>query len=56
MAREDLPQEVVVAIQRILDIQSADDSDPFDGFSEQFSTASILNQLFPDGGPLQPEY
>jgi hypothetical protein len=53
MAREDLPQEVVLAIQRILEIQSNDDGDPFDGFSDEFSTAGILNQFFPDGGSLQ---
>ncbi|KAH6906364.1 Vps53-like protein [Coprinopsis sp. MPI-PUGE-AT-0042] len=52
MAREDLPQEVVLAIQRILDIQATDDSDPFDGLSEEFSTASILNQFFPDEAAL----
>ncbi|KAG2016360.1 hypothetical protein CC2G_009531 [Coprinopsis cinerea AmutBmut pab1-1] len=47
----DLPQEVVLAIQRILDARPTTD-DPFDGLVEEFSTVSILNEFFPDEASL----
>jgi hypothetical protein len=40
-----LPREVVLSIQRILEIK---ETDPLDALSD-FNPVEILNQLFPDG-------
>ncbi|TFK21105.1 hypothetical protein FA15DRAFT_672889 [Coprinopsis marcescibilis] len=45
-------QEVVLAIQRILEIQPTDGLDPFDGLSEHFNAVNILNEFFPDESSL----
>jgi hypothetical protein len=41
-----LPREIVLSIQRILELQ---DSDPLDALGD-FDPVDTLNQLFPDGG------
>lgn len=43
-----LPDEIVQAIQRILQLPSQPD-DPLDEFSHHFDPAVSLNKLFPDG-------
>jgi hypothetical protein len=45
----ELPQELIFAIQRILELNSENQSDPLDVFSNDFSPIDMLNQLFPDG-------
>src|ERR1700675_1792882 len=47
---EELPHEVILAIQRILDIQPGyDDEDPLATLSNDFSRVEMLNSFFPDG-------
>jgi hypothetical protein len=45
----ELPHEVVVSIQRILEIQPTEEVDRLDGLSERFNAVEILNDFFPDG-------
>lgn len=49
MSTDELPHEVIVSIQRVLDIQSTEDFDRLDGLSEKFDAIEILNDFFPDG-------
>ena len=44
-----LPHELVVSIQRVLDLHSGSDLDPLDDLSDEFSPINGLNQFFPDG-------
>ena len=43
------PNEVVLAIQHILDIKQDEVSDPFDELSGNFNPVKVLNDFFPDG-------
>jgi hypothetical protein len=45
----ELPHEVVVSIQRVLEIQPTEEVDRLDGLSERFNAVEILNDFFPDG-------
>ncbi|KAG6375541.1 Vps53-like protein [Boletus reticuloceps] len=47
-----LPQELVLAIQRVLERNSEESDDPLDDLSSNFSPVDILNQLFPDEASL----
>ena len=51
MQRRDveLPQELVLAIQRVLELNPEQNDDPLDDLSNNFSPVVVLNQLFPDG-------
>ena len=49
MISDELPHEVVLSIQRVLEIQSTEEVDRLDGLSEKFSAVEILNDFFPDG-------
>ncbi|KAF9268827.1 hypothetical protein L218DRAFT_917932 [Marasmius fiardii PR-910] len=42
---DELPRELVLSIQRVLETQS---SDPFEPFSNEFNPAEVLNNFFPD--------
>jgi len=44
-----LPLEVILPLQRILDLQHGNDVGAFDGVTGQFDTVGFLNQLFPTG-------
>jgi len=46
---QELPLEVVLALQRTLDLQHVEDVDTFDGVVGQFDTVGFLNQQFPTG-------
>lgn len=48
----ELPQEVVVAIQRILELNPENQNDPLDVLSNEFNPLDMLNQLFPDEASL----
>ncbi|KAF8638746.1 hypothetical protein AX17_001987 [Amanita inopinata Kibby_2008] len=52
MLGDELPHEVILAIQRILEIKQDEDSDPLDDLSSTFSPVKVLNDLFPDEGSL----
>ncbi|KAF8134453.1 Vps53-like protein [Boletus edulis] len=47
-----LPQELVLAIQRVLERNPEESDDPLDDLSSNFSPVDILNQLFPDEASL----
>ena len=49
MPGDELPHEVVLSIQRVLEIQQTDEIDRLDGLSEKFNAIEILNDFFPDG-------
>lgn len=51
MQRRDaeLPQELVLAIQRVLELNPEQNDDPLDDLSNNFNPVDVLNQLFPDG-------
>lgn len=46
---QELPLEVLLSLQRILDLHHGNDVDTFDGVAGQFDTVGLLNQLFPTG-------
>lgn len=46
---EELPHEVILAIQRVLNLQSGPETDPLDTLSNDFNPVAVLNSLFPDG-------
>jgi len=46
---QELPLEVILSLQRILDLQHGNDADTLDGVSGQFDTVGYLNKLFPTG-------
>jgi hypothetical protein len=45
---EGLPHELVISIQRVLELQPTAESDTLDALSG-FNPVNVLNQLFPDG-------
>ena len=49
MSNDELPHEVVLAIQRVLEIQPSEEIDRLDGLSERFNAVEILNDFFPNG-------
>ena len=52
MPNDDLPHEVILSIQRVLELESSEEVDRLDGLSEKFNTVEILNEFFPDGPSL----
>ena len=49
MPNDDLPHEVILSIQRVLELEPSGEVDILDGLSEKFNTVEILNNFFPDG-------
>ena len=49
MFGDELPNDIVLALQRILEIEQHESTDPLDDLSSNFSTAKVLNDFFPDG-------
>jgi hypothetical protein len=50
MTRHDeLPHEVILSINRILDIRADGNGDPLDTLENDFSPVDLLNSFFPDG-------
>ncbi|KAF7315688.1 hypothetical protein MIND_00084400 [Mycena indigotica] len=52
MYHDELPPEVVVAIERVLELKTGPDADPLDVLSHDFSCIEILNGYFPDEASL----
>ena len=46
---QELPLEVILSLQRILNLQDGDEVGAFAGVAGQFDTVGFLNQLFPTG-------
>ena len=49
LREEELPPELILSIERILELHTTSDSDPFDSLANDFNTVAALNQYFPDG-------
>ncbi|PSR73209.1 hypothetical protein PHLCEN_2v10930 [Hermanssonia centrifuga] len=49
---EGLPHELILSIQRVLDLRPGPDSDPLDSFSDNFNPVGMLNEFFPDEASL----
>lgn len=48
--REDeLPRELILSIERVLDIRSGTESDPLDVLTNDFNAVNMLNKYFPNG-------
>lgn len=45
----ELPQELVLAIQRVLELNPEQSDDPLDDLSNNFNPVDVLNRFFPDG-------
>jgi hypothetical protein len=54
MYNDELPHEVIVAIQRVLELKTGEGADPLDALSTNFSAVEVLNELFPDGASAKP--
>ncbi|KAJ6594211.1 Vps53-like protein [Mycena capillaripes] len=52
MHHDELPHEVILAIQRVLELPSGQDADPLDALSNEFNPVDILNGFFPDEASL----
>ena len=50
---ETLPHELILSIQRVLNIQSGPEADPLDDLSDEFNPVGILNGIFPEGRHLE---
>lgn len=48
---ETLPHELILSIQRVLNLQPRTDTDPLDVLSNNFNPGGVLNGYFPDGKP-----
>lgn len=44
-----LPPELILSIQRVLELYPGADSDPLDDLSDDFNPVGIINEFFPDG-------
>lgn len=49
MQNDELPHEVILAVQRVLEIVPAELTDHLDGLSQDFNPVAILNDFFPNG-------
>ncbi|KAJ7282965.1 Vps53-like protein [Mycena rebaudengoi] len=52
MYHDELPHEVILAIQRVLELQVGKDADPLDTLSNDFDPSDMLNGFFPDEASL----
>ncbi|THH12677.1 hypothetical protein EW146_g7473, partial [Bondarzewia mesenterica] len=49
---EELPHELIISIQRVLDLHPGPDTDPLDNLSDEFDSVNVLNGYFPDEASL----
>jgi vacuolar protein sorting-associated protein 53 len=52
MHNDELPPELLLAIQNVLNTQSTQERDPLEDISNNFDAAKILNGYFPDGASI----
>ncbi|KAF8800212.1 hypothetical protein BYT27DRAFT_7200395 [Phlegmacium glaucopus] len=52
MPNDDLSHEVILSIQRVLELEPSGEVDRLDGLSEKFNAVEILNDFFPDEASL----
>ena len=53
MPNDDLPHEVILSIQRVLELEPSGEIDRLDILSERFNAVEILNDFFPDGSSVK---
>jgi vacuolar protein sorting-associated protein 53 len=46
---EDLPHDLVLSLERILDLKPLPDTDHLDIVGDSFNVADVINAYFPDG-------
>ena len=49
LREDELPPELILSIERILNLHATQDSDPLDKLSNDFNPVGVLNEYFPDG-------
>ena len=49
LREDELPPELILSIERILDLHATPDSDPLDKLTNDFNPIGVLNEYFPDG-------
>lgn len=49
MHADKISPEVILGIQRVLDLENNKEVDDLDGFVKDFSPVEVLNKFFPDG-------
>ena len=49
LREDELPSELILSIERILNLHATQDSDPLDKLSNDFNSVGVLNEYFPDG-------
>ena len=49
LREDELPPELILHIERILDLHTTQDSDPLDRLTNDFNPVGVLNEYFPDG-------
>lgn len=56
LREEELPPELILSIERILELHTTSDSDPFERLTNDFNSVAVLNQYFPDGEPSRTQH
>ena len=46
---DELPHELIMSIERVLDIQGQAEKDPLDALTNSFDAVNVLNGYFPNG-------
>lgn len=49
LREDELPPELILSIERILDLHTQADTDPLDRLTNEFNSISVLNDYFPNG-------
>ena len=51
LREDELPPELILSIERILDLHTQGESDPLSRLTNDFNPIGVLNDYFPDGEP-----
>ena len=51
LREDELPPELILSIERILELHTTSDADPLDTLTNDFNPVGVLNNYFPDGKP-----
>lgn len=49
LREDELPPELILSIERILDLHAQADTDPLERLTNEFNSISVLNDYFPNG-------
>lgn len=56
LREDELPPELILSIERILDLHGQADTDPLERLTNDFNSISVLNDYFPDGVCTRPSH